>query len=50
MRIAKKPKIKFKYIGDESPEKKIESERILESVYNRIFSKAFDHVRKNKQL
>jgi hypothetical protein len=37
MKTARKPKIIFKYAGDESTEKRKESEKTLEIVYNRLF-------------
>ena len=48
MRTVRKPKIVFKYISDKSPEKKKESERRLEGVYNILFDIAAKNLRKKK--
>jgi len=50
MRKPREPKIVFKYVGDESPEKKKESEKTLEIVYNRLFDIAARNIGKRKTL
>lgn len=47
-RRTKKLKIMWKFVGDESPEKRKESEIRVNQAYNSIFSKAFENLRKNK--
>ena len=44
MRIVKKPKITFKYVGDGSKADGESTDKILETVYNRIFAIAFKNL------
>ncbi len=42
------PKLVWKYIGDESPEKRRESEERVRQVYDRIFTAVADNIRRKK--
>jgi len=48
MRKVKPIKITYKYVGNESPEKKKESEEALERVFDRIFDKALKNLKERK--
>lgn len=48
MRKVVPPKLKWKYIGDESPEKRKESEERVKGVYDRIFIAVADNIKKKK--
>lgn len=48
MRKVVPPKLKWKYIGDESPEKRKESEERVRQVYDRILTAVADNIRKKK--
>lgn len=51
MRKVKPIEIKYHYVGDDSPEAKAESERILEQVYDKIFTKIIqdEKIRRRKE-
>jgi len=51
MRKVKPIEIQYHYIGDDSPEAKAESERILEEVYDIIFRKIIqdEKIRRQKE-
>jgi hypothetical protein len=51
MRRVKPIEIKYHYVGDDSPEAKAESERILEEVYDKIFRKMIqdEKIRRQKE-
>jgi len=49
MRRVKPIKIIYKYIGDNNPEEKIKSEKILEEVYDRLFEKVFSELREKRK-
>lgn len=48
MRRVVPPKLVWKYIGDESPEKQKESEERVRQVYDRIFTAVADNIRRKK--
>jgi len=48
MRKVVPPKLVWKYVGDESPEKRKESEERVRQVYDRIFTVVADNIRKKK--
>ncbi len=51
MRKVKPIQIQYHYVGDDSPEAKKESEKILEQVYDKIFTKIIqeEKVRRQKE-
>lgn len=49
MRKVVKPKIIYKYVGDESPEKKQEAEKIMEKFYFSLFDEAAKRLREKKK-
>lgn len=49
MRTVKPLKVIWKYLGDASPEKKKEAEENLKQVYDRIFKKAVEDMRANRE-
>lgn len=51
MRKVKPIEIHYHYVGDDSPEAKAESERILEEVYDKIFRKIiqYEKIRRQKE-
>ena len=51
MRKIKPIEIEYHYVGDDSPEAKAESERILEQVYDKIFTKIIqdEKIRRQKE-
>lgn len=48
-RKARPIKTTWKYVGDESPEKRLESEKRLEQAYNIIFDEALQEITKRKE-
>lgn len=48
VRVVKPIKITWKYIGDESPQKKKKSEERVEQAYNILFKKALQEINKRK--
>lgn len=48
MRKVKIPKIEYVYIEPKTPEEKAEQQRILDIVYDRIFTEAFKRLKEKK--
>lgn len=48
-RKVKIPELTWRYVGDESPEKKAESEKQLDLAYKRIFDLAAQNIKQRKQ-
>lgn len=48
MRKVVSPKLKWKYIGDENPERRKESEERVKQAYDRIFTAVADNIRRKK--
>jgi hypothetical protein len=49
MNTVKRPKIKWKYVGDRSLEKQKESEKALEHIYFSLFKQARENVVERKK-
>jgi len=49
MKKVVKPKIIYKYVGDESPEKKEEAEKIMQEFYFQLFDKAAANLKEKKK-
>ena len=47
-RKPKEIKITYKYVGDESPEKKAEAEKRVDEVFDMIFDEAFKRIKEKK--
>jgi len=50
MRKLKPIEIKYHYVGDDSPEAKKESERIVDEFFDKLFSKIIQEAKRKKQL
>ena len=50
MRKVKPIEIKYHYVGDDSPEAKKESERIVDEFFDKLFSKIIQEAKRKKQL
>jgi hypothetical protein len=50
MRKVVKPTIEYKYVRDESPEKRKEAETIMEKFYFSLFDEAAKKIREKKNL
>lgn len=50
MRKVKPIKITYKYVGDESPEKKKEAEKALDEVFDKLFDQAYRNLKEKKRL
>lgn len=46
MRKVKPIEIQYHYVGDDSPEAKIESERIVDEFFDKLFSKIIQEAKK----
>jgi len=49
-RKPKKIKVTYKYVGDESPEAKVEAEKRVEEVFDMIFDEAWKNIKEKKSV